>query len=398
MLKIKTQTKKHLRSTKKLILKTLYKTIEFQALFKLIYIGILIFLINFVLGLFFDILGYVLEKLSLGQSLDDIKILSFFKFQSILVLSASLFIVGYLYLIEKNGVIIINSEYYRNNFISFFKALLLSIRKTPILIWRRINELKIEITVLVSLYVFWKIIDILELPNWIATWVPTILLLFGLKIFLSIIFYNNFSIYDYFLGKKERPNKTKKNVLRERRQSLVFFYTSYATVIITWIVLFVIIIKTLVFFSYSRPNFISFAIAFFISFTIISILIALSFFKTFKISLVTTLYFEKRPNEITIFNKTKQPLLSKKFSYALAFIVTIAFIGVFLLTTSIKTKTDNVIQNAEEYAEEIKERGILIPEDLTIEKLINEAISQDGSTLETIENLVITYFVFLVID
>ena len=148
--------------------------------------------------------------------------------------------------------------------------------------------------------------------------------------------------------------------------------------------------------------------ALFVSFTIISILIVLSFMKTFKVAIMTILYYEERTRQhknIKILSPTKQPLLSQNIKYALLALVTIVIIAGTLLTTTIKTKTDNVINNAYEYIEQVKAGQDFTPTDLQkmkdmepkefVQTIVTHETS--SSTLDTIEKFVFTVIAYLII-
>ena len=97
----KTETKGHLKKTVLLVDKTLYKTIELQLLFKIFYIGIILFLFNLLISTFFNATNILITKIHFDETLQDIPIISLFEFEVIFILLISLFLISFIYLVEK---------------------------------------------------------------------------------------------------------------------------------------------------------------------------------------------------------------------------------------------------------------------------------------------------------
>ena len=405
------ETKDDLQKTMTLVRKTLYKTIEFQLLFKIFYISILLFLFNFLISTFLDALNLFIATVQLDKAIDAIPLLSLVDFKIITVLSLSLFAFIYVYLIEKNGVIIITSNYYRNNFISFFKALFLSMQKTPRFISRRIYEMRIVILLFIGLYIMWKVLSLLVLPEWTISLFGWVLVLYGAWIFFSVLFRYTFTAYTTCLYPKESyaefNDKLPEKFLRKRTRVNIIFYAIFILVVLLWLIIFSLISQTLFYFLVIYPSMISTLLAFFISFTIVSILVVLSFMKTFKVSLMTVLYYQERNRQkrkVIKHSKKKQPSLSKNIYLALTIIFSIIIIAGAFLTTTVKTKTDHVINNASEYIEEITESGefsninnIEQIQDMGPRELITTMLSQETSTIGTIEKFVFALLAYLII-
>ncbi|XLQ19680.1 MAG: hypothetical protein ACKUBY_03745 [Candidatus Moraniibacteriota bacterium] len=401
------ETQSHIKETLQLTSKSLYKTIEFQLLFKIFYISIFIFIINFLIGTFLDVIDLLITKMRLGEALKDIPIISLFDFNIIFVLLTSLFIIIYIYLLEKNGVIIITSNYYRNNFISFFKTLLLSIRKTPRFIFRRLYEMRIIILIYVLMYILWKILELFSLPELIMTTLSIFLVLYGAGIFFAVLFRYTFTAYTTCLepdeSYQEFNEKMPYKFLRKRTYATSIFYITFFIGALLWLFIFYGITQVLLHLVYSYPEAISIAFAFFIAFTIMSVLIMLSMFKTLKVSLMTILYYEERKRQnkhIEMKHAQKQPLLSKNIYMALITILVIALFGGVFITTTIKTKTDLIITNAQAYIEEVRENNTLHEidiENINLQYILKESISNDTSTLETIERVIFTFLAYIII-
>lgn len=398
---------KYFKNTLKLMGKSLYKTVEFQLLFKLLYIGIILFIVHLVIKTLVNIIETLTNKVHLNETIQNIPFLSLIEIKTILALCVSLFIIGYIYLVEKNGVLIITSKYYQNNFISFLKVLLISIQRTPLFIFRRIVEMKISIMSLIGCFIIWKITSSFSSPTWTTTSLIIILILIGAWIFFSIIFRNTFTAYITCLEPNEIPkkfnSKIPKKILKKRLWVSIIFYTIFSLSILIWLFLFLIIIKILIHFSTIYPDFISTAIAFFIAFTIISVLVALSLLKTFKSSLMTLLYYQEhreQKRKITIYPPNKQPFLSKKPRVAILVILISVLAGGIIISTSIKSKTDKIMHNAQIYIEENKEQSSQAEaseKKLDLQEIIKESISNKNSPLDAIEDIVFAYFTLILV-
>jgi hypothetical protein len=399
--------KNNLRQTMQLVRKSLYKTIEFQLLFKIFYLSFLIFILNLIIGIILDLINLTIRETLLNEVVQKIPLLDFFNVKIIIILSISLFIIVYVYLIEKSGVIIITSKYFQNNYIGFFETLFIALKRTPLFIFRRLKEMRLLILVLIGMYIFWKILGTFALPEWTMSLFAVILILLGAFIFFSILFRYTFTAYITCLKPNELPddfnNKLPKKFLRQKTYVLIIFYSTLLISIIIWLLFFYFTTKILLYLVLIYPSFISFAIAFFVAFTIISILIILSALKTFKTSIMTTLYFDERKRQkkkITIYNNIKQPLLSKNIKKALLTITMIAFLGGILITTTIKTKTDTIIINTQEYINQAKannKESFQNIENITLEDILKKSMTKDNSTLNTIENIIFTLFIYFTI-
>jgi predicted PurR-regulated permease PerM len=123
---------------------------------------------------------------------------------------------------------------------------------------------------------------------------------------------------------------------------------------------------------------------------------------------MTILYYEERKRQIlpiNILKNKKQPFLSKKISYAIITLLTIIILAGAALTTTIKYKTDILINNAYEYIDQIKQNNSFTPED--IEQFKNMKPQEfvmtilkhetQSNTLDTIEKFVFTFVAYLMI-
>ena len=407
------ETQIHMNKTMHLVHRTLYKTIEFQILFKIFYLSILIFVINFLIGIITDIIDIFITTIRLDEAVNSIPIMSVFDFHAISILSVILFIFIYVYLVEKNGVIIITTEYYRNNFVSFFHTLFLSMRKTPLFIARRIYEMRIVALIFLGLYLMWKLLDFIEVYDWLVSAFGWILIFYGAWIFFSVLFKYTFTAYTTCLhpneSYKDFNNSLPAKFLRKRTHVTIVFYTIFIFVAFTLIILFSLIAKTMFYFSGQYPEMISTLFAFFISFTIVTILVVLSFLKTFKVAIMTILYYEERRKQnlpLQILKNKKRPFLSKKISYAIITLLTIITLAGAALTTTIKYKTDILINNAYEYIEQVKQNNSFTsPEDIEQfknmkpQEFVMTILEHEthSSTLDTIEKFVFTFVAYLMI-
>lgn len=403
----KTETKGHLKKTMQLVSKTLYKTIEFQLLFKLFYVGIILFLTNFLIRTFFDTTDMLIAKIHFDETLQHIPIISLFEFEIIFALLISLFVITFIYLVEKNGVIIITSKYYCNDYIGFFKTLFLSIRKTPTFIFRRLYKIRLAIFIFIGLYIIWKVIVLFTLPQWLMMTLATILIIYGASMFFSILFHYTFTAYITCLEPTENPknfnDQIPRKFLHKRFYAVVIFYIIFIFTTLLWLLLFYGITQSLFYFSAEYPTSISTILPFFIAFTIISILIVLSLLKTIKVSLMTVLYYEERNRQnkdIVIHTDTKQPRLSRNIYHALLAIFVIAFIGGAIITSSVKPKTNHVMNNAHDYIEQVKKEQTILTtiqsKDIDIPKLAKKTLEKRSSTMDMIEKVIFTYLAYII--
>ncbi|MEN8252550.1 MAG: hypothetical protein ABFQ53_03155, partial [Patescibacteria group bacterium] len=368
--------------------------------------GILIFIFNVLISAILDIVEKIIFKLHLGETLESTPIISLFDIELILVLVLSVFVFVFVFLAEKNGLIIITSEYHKNHFISFFRALRLSIQKTPRLIYRKLREMRLAIFVFVVLYILWKILVVFSIPGFIMNALSIMLVIYGTLLVLAMLFHYTSIAYITCLEPTESYRNFLKNAsydfIHEKTNAFWVFYAIFFTGILLWLVLFYIVIQTLTYFSHLYPTIVSSTVAFFIAFTIISLLITLSILKTVKISLMSIIYFEERKRQgksVSTETNQKQPLLSKNIYLALIAIFTIVFIGGAILTTTIKTKTDTITQNTTAYIEELRENNTLqntTLEDINLQYVIREVTMNESSALEIIESIIITFFAYII--
>ncbi len=398
------KTKEYFKKTLQLTSKTFYKTIEFQLLFKFFYVGIVLFLGNLFVNTILNTTSTFTTKIHFDKTIQYIHIAFLFDFKVIFIFVSSILIFTFIYLTEKNGVIIITSEYYRNNFIGSFKALLISIHKTPIFILRRINEIRFTIYTFIGLYVCWKIMTLFTLPSWFMPTFATILIIYGIIILYLVLFHYTFTAYITCLTSSENPtnfnNQISHKSLRERFHVIIIFYIIFICAILLWSLFFYYATQALLHFSATYPTSISTILPFFISFTIMSILIVLSLFKTIKVSLMTVLYYQERNKQnkdIIIINKPiKQPLLSQNVHLAFLVILIITIlISSTIIISSIKSKTIYIVNNANSYIEQTKKEDVLFN---TIQsKNINiSKFTEKKSTISIIEEMILTYLAYIV--
>ena len=397
------EIKNDLKEALRLSGKSLYKTSEFQLLFKTIYLSILLFMINFAIAIFSEALETLIAQVNIGETFENIPITSLFNEVKIfIVLTISIFSVLYIYHVEKNGVAIITAEYYRNNFITFFKTLLLSLKKTPLFILRRLRELHIVIFILAGLYLLRKFLLFLEVSDALITGFTALLTIYSVILFLNILFRQSFTSQITCLQPHESYNAFNENVskkfLHKKIFMLTIFYFVLAFAILLWLIFFYISIQAMLMLATDYTSLISFAIAFFIASTIVSILIILTLLKTFKSSIMTVLYYQQRKQqkkEVNILKKDSQPYLSKKVPAAVFVLFFIIFIGGTILTASIKTKTDGIITKTTDYIEREHITKIIDVEDISLEEMIKSFLSQDKKTLDTVEQIVFTYLFYI---
>ncbi len=400
------ELKECIRYTLILTKKSLYKTIEFQLLFKFFYVSVLFFSLNLIINNIFDTTDIIITNLHLNKTLQSIPIISIFEFKTIFTLLASLFIVAYIYLIEKNGVVIITSNYYLNNFSSSFKALLLAIWKTPLFILRRILEMRLFISIFLILYIIWKLLALFITPHWIETGFAIALVIYGASIFFAILLRYTFNAHITCLDTTESLTKFNESLpshfIHKRIIITIIFYIFFIIILLLWILIFYATIKLLIHLLTINPNFISTIIAFFLSFTIVSLIVFFSFFKTLKVSLMTTLYYKERLRQhkpIAIQTKTNQPLLSKNLFLAILTIFIISLIAGAILTTTLQPKIKYIINNTQTYNEQIIDiqsmQNINI-DDITLQNIIKRTTTKRTGLVARIEQIILFIFSYIV--
>ncbi|PID52584.1 MAG: hypothetical protein CR972_01095 [Candidatus Moraniibacteriota bacterium] len=381
--------------------KCLYKTSEFQILFKTIYLSILLFVVNFILSTVFTAINLLIIQVERGETFENIPLTSLFnEVQFIFVLFASLFAILFVYHVEKNGVTIITTEYYRNNFITFFKTFFLSLKKTPLFIARRLKELHIVIYTLIGLYFFRKFLLFVEADTLVIEGFALLTLIFSIIFFFNALFRHSFTSQITCLAPDESANAFNKNISHAFLfKKFILSFTFYAILICEILLIITIFYTTIkIFLTILTPDipFVSLAISFFIALIIMSIFILLSLFKTYKSCLMTILYYQQRKKQnktITILSKEKQPLLSKNITLALSVIICFVLISGTILTTSIKSRTDMIFETASNYAYTQKNSISDFDNinDISLEKTTQNFLSQDSRTLHTIEDIVFAY-------
>lgn len=399
-----TKTQIHFKDAWSLTKKSLFKTIEFQILFKVFYISILLFILQLLFKIFFDATDTFLTHIHLGEATREIPILSLFDLKLIATLIVSLFTIIYISLIEKNGVMIITAEYYKNNYISFFEVLYRSVRKTPQFIFARIKEMRTYIFVFIGSYIIWKICNSLSLSDWFINLFTVLLFLYGTVIILVLLFRYRFTAYIIFLEPTESSATFNKNISKEILKKITYlsiiFYAIFFVTTVLWILIFVITIRTILFFSFFYPSIASTFTTFFVAFTIVSVFIILSALKTFTMSMLTTLYYTERKNQqkkITIHKQKNQPLFSQNLILTVTLITSIALICGILLTSTLKTKINTIINDTQNYITQINSNQIPIYTTINennIKKSITDAQSQNLSTFKKIEKIILSLFAY----
>jgi len=398
--------KGYIKETFVLAGKSFYKTIEFQLLFKVFYFSILLFSINLIINTVFDAIDVIVIKLHIGETLQSIPVISLFEFKTIFILLTSLLAIAYIYLIEKNGVVIITSNYYRNDFSSSFKALLLAMLRTPLFILRRLSEMRSFIFIFIVLYITWKLLELFTIPHWIETTSTITLVAYGTGIFFAILFRYTFNAHITCLEPRESPQAftaaLPPHFIHKRILITILFYIFFILALFFWIVIFYAIIQVLLYFTTTYTEFTSLILSFFIAFTIVSITIFFSLFKTIKVSLMTVLYYKERVrqgNQVDIHTDTKRPLLSKSFSLAFLTIFVITLFGGAILTTTLQPKIEHVIHNAHVYNEQFENlqsiQNINV-DDITLKNAIHQTTSNKKTVIQKVEKIVLSIFAYMI--
>lgn len=399
------QNKTYFKEAFHLTKKCSYKSLEFQLLFKTLYLTGILFVLNYIASLAIKLVDFLATASQTHATLGT-SIIAFLDIQFLTTVIITALITIFVYLAEKNGLIYIAAHYRHNHYVTFFKSFFTSLARTPHIITVRLYELRSIIILLTIAYISWRALSYYDIFTATETGIfSTITALISAALFLLIIFRNTFTPYILCINAKESTQDFRKNLpkrfIGEKILMILMHYTFFFLTISVWLIVFFVITKFLVITSGFAPHTMSFVIAFFISLTIVSTLLILSFMKTFKISLITTLYYHerKRQNKPTLIT----PSPKKRFSTAVSFRKTIVLltaallIASTLLTTSIKNKTDTIIANAEKYVTSAE----FTPTSLDAEELhetIIPAHDDDRKLTESVSRIVFSIFALIILE
>lgn len=402
---ISTQNKKYIQETFYLTGKTLYKTVTFQLIFKIFYVGIIVSIFNFTISSVLQMYDLFIDKIEIGKTIQQISVITFFDFKVLLALGSSLFIFLYIYLVEKNGIVIITSEYYRNNFITFHKALLLSIQKTFLFIYRRLIEMRVSIFVFILFFLLWRLLSLLTHNFLATTFFGALLLIYGGALYLTLLLRSTYTAYITCLQPQWSTQKFNANIsfdlVKKRMYFSFILYLAFFVFLLLWALIFYIMAYGLFALVTLLPFLISAIISLFIAFTIFSILIVFSVFKTFKIGLMTIFYYIEcsRQNKIISTPRNQSiPFLSENAYIAAVIIFFMMVLGSIILMIPINVKTQRIIDNAQEYQQELYAQQTIQTkiEDLTTERSVEDPFVQRQSTIDTVEHIIFTYLLFII--
>ncbi len=385
--------------------KSLYKTSEFQILFKTIYVSILLFVMHFITSVVLHAIEMLVIHAKHGEEITAIPLTTLINEAKIAsVLAISFFTTLYIYHVEKNGVMIITAEYYRNAYITFFHALFRAMQRTPLFIMRRLKELHVIIYLLIGTYVFRYFLSFTHADPVIISGFTAASSVLTVILFFSTLFRHSFTSHITCLAPDESPDIFNKNITKRFRHKkmilLILFYTTFTCAVALFCGIFYLCVHSFVIIMDLHTPHTSFIFAFFVACTIVSIVIFLSLFKTFKSSMMTILYYQQRKQQrknITILPDNHPPLLSHNVTLALCVLITIIMIGGGLLTTSIKLRTDAIILHTTENTQPDDILSHVTPphDMLTHEELIHQLHSRNAESLHTVEKIVLTYLIYI---
>lgn len=385
--------------------KCLYKGLEFQLLFKTIYLTGFLFILNYATTILLRTVNY-LSSTTESQIPFTAEITRFFDLQLLTTTTTTAVVAIFLYLIEKHGLIYITAHYKHDHFVTFFRSLFIGTIRTPKILLIRIREIQPVIYLLFIAYVIWRICLYLDLFSGIHTgFFATLIALLSILVYILITFKNTFTPYIVSINPKESVrkfnDKTPKTLTQKRLLVIIAHYVFFIITALAWIAGFYLATKALVYTSSYAPEYFSFIVAFFISFTIIAIVLVLSIIKTFKVSLITNLYYAERfrqGKDVLIQSSPKKKLsTTASFRKTVLIIIILLLISSSVLTFSIKQKTDTILYNAESYITSEEFAPIEFNKD-SIYELINKTQEDHSSLRDTVSNIVFSFFALSIVE
>jgi hypothetical protein len=383
--------------------RTFYKTLEFQFLFKTLYILIFFWITSFVISRVIGTITFASDQIARGISIENISLLSMIN-EVKLIISAiiTFFIIFSIYHIEKNGVMIITTEYYRNNFISFFKTLFIAITRTPCFFLHRILELRIVIIIFIALYFLQRFF----IENSSNADAPTSLLIviYGVFLYILIFLRHSFTSHIIYLAPQESPHEFNKKIPRsflfQRLQLMSIFYITISISILTW--LFILFLATYILIMSGLYIFgpTSYIMTIFISWAVVSTAVIFSLFTSFRSCLMSVLYYDQRraqEKKITFLPEKNRPLHSKKYHYGLLFIFIPIVIGSIFLATSIKSQADTILTSDHESINDasVKKIDLNFFDNISVTQIKEDILSPEKNIVKKSEKYILLYLTYI---
>lgn len=394
-----------LHATFALMKKTFYKTIEYQLIFKVFYITILLYIINVSIELFLSLFDLISSGATTSNTAIARVLGSVFDIHLILAFTLSLFAIIVVYTIEKNGIIIITGNFYRGKPTSFFNTLLLAVRSAPRFIATRISELMIHILICVVLYIYWRMVSTILSYDLISVILASFLILYSSWLFLTILFsytHTGFTVHLF-------PSEPAKDHLESlglymwpiRIISTLIFYIILLSFSIPIIIVLAFLLRFIISLAPEYNLLFSISISFFTAFCIVSIIVVLSLLKNFKACILTILYFDIRRRQhlpLSLNSNEKMPRVSRDMRFAVGMVFLIIFAASILLSVIIHDKTIAFINDIDQYASQ--ETPLSSTELFTVakpdpHKIAEQTVLKRQTILQTIEKIVMRFFVFV---
>jgi hypothetical protein len=394
-----------LSATVALMKKTLYKTIEYQLIFKVFYITVLLYIINASIDLFLSLFDLISNGTSTNVPIVAGVLGSVFDIHLILAFILSLFAIVVVYTIEKNGIIIITGDFYRGIPTSFFNTLLRAVKYAPRFIATRASDLMVHILICAVLYIYWRIASSILAHDLISLVLASLLILYSSWLFIAILFSYTRTGFTIHLFPAEPANNNFGSLGMHmwpiRIIATVIFYFILLCASILIIIVLAFILRSIFSLTLEYDMLFSISISFFMAFCIVSIIIALSLLKNFRACILTILYFDMRRRQklpLSMNILKKMPRVSRDMRFATVMIFFIIFGASTILSVLIHHKTNAFINNMDQFVSEdttIPSADLFTVAKPDPHKIAERAVLNRQTILQTIEKIVMRFIVFV---
>lgn len=361
------------------------KTAAYQAIFKTAFLSVLIMLIGTIISASFE---FAKTNLLEGKEISN----SFWQLRHILTIGITITILLIVHYLEKVGLIISTSYIFRFKNISYLQIYKKSFKKTPKVIFQKIEETRYLALLIPVIFILWIAIALTGIGGQISTFLYPLLII-SVILFAFIIYIRRiFSSYVTCLEPGESPvefhEKTSRTSRIMKGWVLFLWYCIFvfALLLLFFIIFWIIKISFDIIFSFPDIG----LIAFFMAFAITSITFLIIFIPvilgSFRYSLYTVLYYRERkrqekPFEIESKSNFKISWVAKRGKKFIAMGLLAIFLIISLsLTNSIQKQMESLQTNLENNKQM----------DISLEYLVREikTVNTTGDKTRFIFNLV----------
>lgn len=382
---------------------TLFVTIIYQIIFKIFYVSVLFFIVKYIITIILSAIDHVISGQLIGTALSHLSIPQLFNIHFIVATIVSLGVIIVVYSIEKNGVIILTAEYNRNNPISLHTTLIRAVQSIPRFVLTRIIEMRAFVITFMSLYILWRVSDVLLQNDILTRNIGFAVVLYGILIYMLIFFQITFTAYVVNLNPDISPTDFKdtlpQSMHKTQLRASIIFYIIFTLSVIIAIVFVIFLLQFVIMTMADYPSLSGLVIAFFLSCIIIIIIIILSILKTFKACLMSVLYnheLERRNISTQQTPSRAFPYISQHFFIAIFSLLTIAVIGGSILTATITEETYDILHNAQNYALQNTYNTSIDPSTIDPYTIAQRVIIERRDLLTTTKEVVLEIFAIII--